>query len=873
MKKVLTFCLALVIALHTPVSARAAEVAGLPAVGDEVGGFTVTNRGNFNLVGAETVLFEHNKTGGQVLYIASEDIERSFNIAFKTPKLDSKGVPHVFEHITISGSEKYPSQNLFFPLANRTYNTFVNAMTYDTMTTYPLASLSPEQLLVIADYYLDGVFHPMIYDEERLYRREAWRYELADADSPVTVSGTVYNEMKGNQTIEAAAYYNAIKALFPGSVIANVNGGDPDAILDMTWQDLKDFHTAYYHPSNALVTLYGDLDCEAFLSLVDGYFSEFEKSEVAVETGVIDPLTEPVTEVYRFPVEAGSQTEGASIISYSGAANGATLEDNIGLQFLMLALTHEASPLITDMREKFPGSNVFSMLNLSAAPVSFFTFQGDGLDPGDAEAFKSAVDTALAQIAEDGVAQNIVEALLAADRFSNLTIPESPNLGVNLSTSTSLFWSLGGGLDFYNEYLEALDSIEAKLGDGYMEELLQKYVLNNPHKALVTTSPEAGLTEAKDAELAAELAALKEAMSEDEIAAMVEETASLAAWSMEEAPEELVEKFQVIGVDNLPEEAPSYGINERDGEGVRYMTAEADVADIGSTMLNFDISALAKDEIHYLRLYTDLIGSLGTSNHSLSEISTLMTRYLNGFSASATVLDKKDGYAPVLSVQWMSLNSEYPTGVDLVKELVFNSDTSDTDTVKSVVSRLKTLMRNEINQSPYTYQYTRAMAAHDEAYAYAAYMGGIEYYQFLIEAETALEADPEAFRQKLADAVDRVAVRDNITALFAGNAEGIRAFEENIDAVFEGLKPLGDMPEGYGDDAFKPELLAQNSEALVIDSTVQYNLLYAPLEDIGLEDSGKLQPASTFLYDAYMTPQIRHNIGAYGIIMQLDENG
>lgn len=166
-------------------------------MGQTVHGFRVTNRDGLDLLDCPTVTLEHIKSGATVYYIASSDPNRTFDITFQTPALDDKGIPHIFEHITISGSEKYPHQNLFFPLSYQTYNTYANAMTESTTTTFPVSSLSDGQLLKLMDYYLDGVFHPMVYDEQRLFQREAWRYNLESADAPITINGTVYNEMKG----------------------------------------------------------------------------------------------------------------------------------------------------------------------------------------------------------------------------------------------------------------------------------------------------------------------------------------------------------------------------------------------------------------------------------------------------------------------------------------------------------------------------------------------------------------------------------------------------------------------------------------------------------------------------------------------------
>ncbi len=87
---------------------------------------------------------------------------------------------------TFQVGEKYPSKELFFSLSYETYNTYMSASTYPYMATYPVASLSEEQLLKYADYYLDSCFNPMIYEDESLFREEAWRYVLASEEVLIT---------------------------------------------------------------------------------------------------------------------------------------------------------------------------------------------------------------------------------------------------------------------------------------------------------------------------------------------------------------------------------------------------------------------------------------------------------------------------------------------------------------------------------------------------------------------------------------------------------------------------------------------------------------------------------------------------------------
>ena len=109
------------------------------------------------------------------------------------------------------------------------------------MTCYPIASLSEAQLLKLADFYTDSCLHPNILTDESIYRTEAWRYEMADADADLTYNGTVYSEMLGSITLARATLMAANKATFPGASVSYQYGGDPDYIPEMTWEELKEY--------------------------------------------------------------------------------------------------------------------------------------------------------------------------------------------------------------------------------------------------------------------------------------------------------------------------------------------------------------------------------------------------------------------------------------------------------------------------------------------------------------------------------------------------------------------------------------------------------------------------------------------------------
>lgn len=56
---------------------------------------------------------EHEKTGAEYLHVARDDKNNVFSVGFKTNPPDHTGVPHILEHTTLCGSQKYVRSTTF----------------------------------------------------------------------------------------------------------------------------------------------------------------------------------------------------------------------------------------------------------------------------------------------------------------------------------------------------------------------------------------------------------------------------------------------------------------------------------------------------------------------------------------------------------------------------------------------------------------------------------------------------------------------------------------------------------------------------------------------------------------------------------------
>ena len=244
--------------------------------------YEVLDEHNIPDVASMGYVLRHKKSGARIAVLSNNDENKVFYIGFRTTPDDETGVPHIIEHTTLCGSEKFPVKDPFIELAKGSLNTFLNAMTYPDKTMYPIGSCNDQDFKNLMDVYMDAVFNPNITKYKEIFKQEGWHFELESKDAPITINGVVYNEMKGAYSSADEVLSNQIyRSLFPDNTYSKDSGGNPIHIPELTYEKYLDFYHKYYHPSNSYIYLYGDMDIVERLKWLDEeYLSKYDYMEV-----------------------------------------------------------------------------------------------------------------------------------------------------------------------------------------------------------------------------------------------------------------------------------------------------------------------------------------------------------------------------------------------------------------------------------------------------------------------------------------------------------------------------------------------------------------------------------------------------------------
>lgn len=246
-------------------------------IGETVYGFKLEKKLNYN--NTEVYYFIHEKSGARAVVEKNSNKEKSFEIGFRTPAENDKGINHIIEHSVLNGSENYPYKNIIFELYNLSKtSTYLNAYTGSTCTCYPISNLSENELETLAKIYTDGIFKPNFLTNEKIFKKEGIRYEL-DENGNLTANGTVFNEMNGEN---ANIMPQLLKRIFPDTSSKNYFGGIPEQIMDLKYEEICETYKKYYHPSNCLIYLSGDINYERFFKwLNEDYLSTYDAKDMS----------------------------------------------------------------------------------------------------------------------------------------------------------------------------------------------------------------------------------------------------------------------------------------------------------------------------------------------------------------------------------------------------------------------------------------------------------------------------------------------------------------------------------------------------------------------------------------------------------------
>ncbi len=821
-------------------------------------------------------ILKHKKTGAKVMCIENDDDNKVFYVGFRTPPEDSTGVPHIIEHSVLCGSEKYPAKDPFVELAKGSLNTFLNAMTYPDKTVYPVASCNDQDFKNLCDVYLDAVFHPNIYSREQIFKQEGWHYEIEDADSPVTLNGVVYSEMKGAfSSPDDMLSRSVFDSLFPDTCYGVESGGDPDVIPELTYEGFLDFHRRYYHPSNSYIYLYGDMDFEERLEYMDReYLSKYDRLEIDSEVGIQKGFDKPCEVVKEYPITSDESESENSYLSYNAVIS-TSLDEKLYIAFQVLEYALLSSPgaiLKQALLDAGICKDVQSTYE-NGVYQPYFSVIIKNSDLSQKEKFLSIIEKVLKDVVANGYDK---KALLAGInlfefRFREADFGHYPK-GLMYGLSCLDSWLYDEKLPFIHiNPLDTFAFLKEMVETDYFEKLTEKYLLNNTHASVVCLVPSKGLTAAKDKELANKLSELKSNMSDQEIDKLIEDTKALHRYQEEEDSEEVLKCIPLLKISDIKKEAEDF-INEKSvvaGKDVLYHDIFTN--GIGYLTVSFDLNKVPEDLIPYVGILKAVLGMVNTKNYSYADLANEIFLNSGGISFGTSIYNNVDDcfrYLHHFELKAKILYDKLPFAFKIFREVIFTSDLEDKKRLYEIICMLKSRLQGAMMSSGHAVALHRALSGITPSEMISEKMGGIEFYRLIESLEDDYDNKFEELTSNLKKVSSLIFTKENLVLTdYTAQKEQYEMLSKEAASFTDDLPDVINTPCTYD---FRP---AKTSEGYKTSAKVQYVAKAGTYKCDELKYTGALRVLKVIMGYEYLWNQVRVVGGAYGCFSSFTRNG
>ena len=827
---------------------------------------------------SEGIILRHKKSGARIAVISNDDDNKVFYIGFRTPPEDSTGVAHIIEHTVLCGSDKYPVKDPFVELVKGSLNTFLNAMTYPEKTIYPIASCNDKDFQNLMSVYMDAVFHPNIYKYQEIFQQEGWHYELESEDAPVTINGVVYNEMKGAfSSPDDVLSRQIMTSLFPDTTYANVSGGDPLHIPELTYEEYLDFHRRYYHPCNSYIYLYGDMDVAEKLAWMDeAYLGKYEAIGLDSEIKLQKPFEKPIEVTHKYSISSTESEENNTYLSYNTVIETA-LDEKLYLAFDILdyaLVSAPGAPLKQALIDAGIGSEITGGYDSGTLQPTFSVI-AKNTNPQEKEHFLAVIRETLEGLVKNGLNKKSLLAGINSSEFRYREadfghFPKGLLYGIQCLDS----WLFDDMQPFM--HLEALDTyqfLKDQIGTGYYEELVKTYLLDNPHASVVITVPEQGLGAKRDAALEKKLAEYKAGLSREERKKLIADTKHLKQYQEEPSPKEDLEKIPRLTRADLKKEAAPLLNREIETEGVSIVAHEMDTNGIDYLTYLFDVCDILPEDLPYLGILKAVLGYVDTDNHSYAALANEINMYTGGIGSSIGIYPnvKKQGEIGLYyEVRTKVLASRLPDAMRLIKEILLTSHLSDEKRLYEILAQLKSRLQAGLSASGHSVAYTRALSYFSAAAYCQDATAGIACYRVIADYEEHFEEKKQQLMEKLFSLVKTIFIAERM--LVSATCE-----ESEIPAVTQAsaaLKNVLYVPDQPGKNRSMPSYpLAKKNEGFMDASQVQYVARAGNYAAHGFSYHGALRILKVILGYDYLWINVRVKGGAYGCMNGYMRNG
>lgn len=826
--------------------------------------------------GGSLILYEHVKSGAKIVHWKNSDLEKGVGVAYRTYPQDNSGVNHVLEHCVCAGSPVYNDNNLFLNICEKVNSIYMNACTFSNFTLYAASTLFKSQLLSFLEMLMNCTLHPMFLEEKRIFSREGNRVELFDEDGALRINGTVYNEMIDRLSDGQRAEYNAMCNALLKDKNKFDSGGIPEEIEGLTYETLKKTWEKYYHPSNCLIMFYGDLDITPFLELLDKKFlSNYDKIDLNIEKPVYELVDSGLDTTIKYPtcVKTGENKYDAFKI-YMAKKSELELPGNY-YDCIAEAFLHPKSPFVRNIHKEFSYLD-FRVNTCEVGENIGLAFVGKSMPHSDISKFNDIIEKSIEEVRERGLDESIIKSLKSDTPAGQCGKVIQKRLKRQRSFESTIYllselWENGEDDSWIYEFNKVsefdVENLNMAIECFLQEDKLKKYQ--------ITAEADFEGPEVRYSQKQAALEKVKEKMTDAEKAETIKFTKDMSEWLKNGGNPDSYKQINNVKLNNVNFNIKFNEANEKYRDGVRvifYEDKNAEKTYISS--LAFGMEGFSKKELALAHILSELLGRIKTVQYSTEDLKSKM---IDEFYYLEVLLNKErrnDKKFKTFQISWQGLSATYKNTLEMINELIFNSDFGDMENINKIIKELKFARTKRIYSNLPSIMIKRGEAILSGKSTIPSPEED-SILEALCELEEDLKSNPQKVTERLTQLLNKILSSPSVTLCLISDKDSLELCEKEFftncaykKTEIQNEKKDDVIADGNGNKA----PVAAKKEAVMLGSNLQCNAMLANYTQ-GTKYDAKFEVLGKIILDKYLMNKIRNLSGAYACNIAFDKNG
>ena len=829
--------------------------------------FNLQEQKNIPLLDVNAQIYNESEFNCKHIHLESDSNEKVFMVAFRTIPEDSTGVAHILEHTALCGSKKYPVRDPFFMMIRRSLNTFMNAFTSSDWTAYPFATLNKKDFNNLLGVYLDSAFFPNLDSLD--FAQEGHRLEFKEKNNPeseIEIKGVVYNEMKGAMSsITSQLWHGMSQHLYSSSTYKHNSGGDPENIIDLSHEDLVNFHQKHYHPSNATFFTFGNVDPLEIQSFIkENVLDNFSPSDEVVAVKNEDRLESPKVVSDFYNPQPGDENNHHIVLSWllNESHNPVQLLETYLMSNILL--DNSASPLRKVLESTKLGKSPSPLTGLEADQKELVFAAGlEGVDSNKSKEVEKLIMDCLTKLVEDGVPKDLIDSSL-----HQLEIRQREITGSGMPFGLQIMLTCLPACIHNDNPLNVLDldsafnTIKNNLKtENYIENLIDRSLIKNNHRLTYSLIPDTELNKKNEEKIQNKVFEITKNFSSDDKEKLIKLANDLEKRQNSIDDPEVLPKVTKEDIPKTRNYASPIAFAKDKSTDYFYKSGTNGI--VYHSMI-FPCDALDENELKIASLFSNTLTDIGLGKDGYEDIQKYQSSITGGISASFITLPNKsdDTFKLALKVSSKSLEGNESYMQDLILRTVKESSFDETKRIEELLEFISSDNEKSVIQNGHILSMSNAASQISDIASTNDLTSGLRFIHNTNHLSKLIGEDDEL--AKYLELLRSINSKISNTPSHLFTASALDKAKLNLDFTIK------ENTHQYKDQGLVS--LQSNPVGWITGSQVCFCAEAFPTVDYKHEDAPALTVLGTVLRNGYLHSAIREKGGAYGAGASQDSN-